>query len=60
MDTLRVVAIGRTGAGDWGHAIDELWLGAPGTEYVAVADATEEGAAEAAKRLGISRVDRLD
>ena len=52
MDTLRVVAIGRTGAGDWGHAIDRLWLNAPGTEYVAVADATDEGAAEAAARLG--------
>jgi len=52
MDMLRVVAIGRTGAGNWGHKIDELWLNAPGTEYVAAADVTADDAAEAASRLG--------
>lgn len=52
MDTLRVAAIGRTGAGDWGHAIDELWLNAPGTAYVAAADVSADAAAEAGTRLG--------
>ena len=45
---LRVAAIGRTGRGDWGHAIDELWQRQPGTEMVAVADESTEGLAKAA------------
>ena len=48
MDTLRVAAIGRTGRGDWGHAIDTLWRNLPGVEVVAVADESEEGLAQAA------------
>ena len=32
MDALRVAAIGRTGRGDWGHAIDELWAGVDGVQ----------------------------
>ncbi len=50
---LRVAAIGRTGRGDWGHAIDELWLRQPGTEIVAVADESAEGLAKAVARHGL-------
>jgi len=47
---LRVAAIGRTGRGDWGHAIDELWSGVDGVELAAVADESEEGLAQAIQR----------
>jgi len=50
MDALRVAAIGRTGRGDWGHAIDELWAGVDGVQLVAVADESEEGLAKAVVR----------
>jgi len=50
MKLLRVAAIGRTGRGDWGHAIDELWAGVAGTELVALADDSAEGLAKAVVR----------
>ena len=50
MAPLRVAAIGRTGRGDWGHAIDELWRGVEGVELVAVTDESEEGLAKAVER----------
>jgi len=53
MATMRVAAIGRTGGGDYGHAIDELWKTIDGATVVAVADATPEGLAKAAARLGL-------
>jgi predicted dehydrogenase len=53
MNALRVAAIGRTGRGDWGHAIDELWRGLPGIELVAIADESPEGLAKAAARNGL-------
>lgn len=53
MDALRVAAIGRTGRGDYGHAIDELWRGLPGVELVAVADESPEGLAKACGRHGL-------
>jgi predicted dehydrogenase len=53
MDQLRVAAIGRTGRGDWGHAIDELWRGIPGAELVAIADESAEGLAKAVARNGL-------
>ena len=53
METLRVAAIGRTGRGDWGHAIDELWKDVEGTSLVAVADESEEGLAKAVARAGL-------
>jgi predicted dehydrogenase len=55
MPDFKTVVIGRTGRGDWGHAIDELFVDLPGTELVAVADESAEGLAAAAKRLGLSR-----
>jgi predicted dehydrogenase len=51
MDPLRVAVIGRTGRGDWGHALDQLWTTVEGAELVAVADESEEGLAKAAARL---------
>lgn len=51
MPPLKTAVIGRSGRGDWGHAIDELFVGLPGTELVAVADESPEGLAKAAERL---------
>jgi predicted dehydrogenase len=50
MEPLKVAAIGRTGRGDWGHAIDEIWTDVPGGRLVAVADEAEEGLAKAVAR----------
>lgn len=47
----RVAVIGHTGRGDYGHAIDTVWLRIPAAEIVAVADAHAGGLAEAAIRL---------
>ena len=49
---LRAAAIGRTGRGDFGHAIDEMVAGTPGVRLVAVADDTDEGLAKAVTRHG--------
>lgn len=53
MEPFRVAAIGRTGRGDWGHAIDTVWKGIEGTRLVAVADESADGLAAAASRLGL-------
>jgi predicted dehydrogenase len=50
MNPLRVAAIGRTGRGDWGHAIDELWTGVDGAALVALADDAEGGLGQAVAR----------
>jgi predicted dehydrogenase len=47
---LRVGVIGRTGRGDWGHAIDELWMNLDAAEVIAAADEDEAGLAAVAKR----------
>lgn len=49
---LQAAAIGRTGRGDFGHAIDEMVAGTPGVRLVAVADESEEGLAKAVARHG--------
>ena len=49
-EALRVAVIGRTGRGDWGHAIDELWMNHETATVVAAADEAEAGLAAAAKR----------
>jgi predicted dehydrogenase len=51
---LRVAAIGRSGRGDWGHAIDDLWRDQPGAEVVAVADESAEELAKAVARHGLA------
>lgn len=53
--TYRVGVIGRTGHGDYGHALDQAWLEVPQTEIVAVADDDKVGLAAAAKRLKVDR-----
>ncbi len=52
-EVVRVAVVGRTGRGNYGHAMDTAWLTVPGTRVVAVADENEQGRAAAAKRLGI-------
>jgi predicted dehydrogenase len=47
----RVAVIGRTGKGNYGHALDTVWLKCDRAEVVAVADENEAGRAAAAKRL---------
>lgn len=47
----RIAVIGQTGKGNYGHAIDTVWLNAPNTEIVAVSDDNETGRANAVKRL---------
>jgi len=53
-DVMRVAVIGRTGRGDWGHAIDELWQDLDVAEVVAAADENEAGLAAAAERHGLA------
>lgn len=47
----RVAVIGRTGKGNYGHALDTVWLKTDRVEVVAVADESESGRAAAARRL---------
>ena len=51
MNTYRVAVIGRTGKGNYGHALDTVWLRCSRAEVVAVADEDNVGRAAAAKRL---------
>ncbi len=51
---LRVGVIGHTGRGNFGHGLDTVWLNAPNTEIVGVADADPDGLAAAIKRLRLT------
>ena len=53
-DVMRVAVIGRTGRGDWGHAIDELWQDLDVAEVVAAADENEAGLAATAELHGLA------
>ena len=53
--TYRAAVIGHTGRGDYGHGLDVVWADVHGVELVAVADASEKGLADAAKRLKVSK-----
>lgn len=53
--TYRVGIIGRTGKGDYGHAVDSAFTKVPNVEIVAVADEHEGGRAAAQKRTGAAR-----
>jgi predicted dehydrogenase len=55
MATLRAAVIGRTGHGDYGHGMDEAWVGVPGVELVAVADDNKMGLAKTAAKLKLSK-----
>jgi len=47
----RVAVIGHTGRGNYGHGLDKVWQEIPAVEIVAVADADEQGLANAVRRL---------
>lgn len=51
----RVAVIGRTGRGNYGHAMDTDWLTVPNVRLVAVADDDRMGLAAAGKRLGVDQ-----
>jgi predicted dehydrogenase len=51
----RVVVIGRTGKGNYGHGLDVVWKALDHVEIVAVADEDEKGRADAARRLGAAQ-----
>ena len=55
MANLRAAVIGRTGRGDYGHALDEVWLELPGVELVAVADDNKVGLAKSASKLKVDK-----
>ncbi|MGH2355463.1 MAG: Gfo/Idh/MocA family protein [Chloroflexota bacterium] len=55
MTTYRAAAIGDTGRGNYGHAIDLAWVGLPGVQYVAVADEDATGRHAAGVRTGAQR-----
>ena len=50
--TYRAGAIGRTGQGDYGHALDVAYKGIPNVEFIAVADPDPDGRQAAAERTG--------
>ncbi|WDQ17682.1 Gfo/Idh/MocA family protein [Rhodopirellula sp. P2] len=54
-DSLRAVAIGHTGRGDFGHGLDSIWQRLPDTELVAIADANPDGLKRAQQRLKVDR-----
>jgi len=51
----RVAVIGRTGRGDYGHDLDEVWNDIEQAQVVAVADEDAKGRAKAAKRLKVEK-----
>ncbi|MHC4619985.1 MAG: Gfo/Idh/MocA family protein [Planctomycetota bacterium] len=51
----RVAVIGRTGRGDYGHGLDEVWKQIKRARIVAVADEDAEGRAKTAKKLGVEK-----
>ena len=51
----RVAVIGRTGRGDYGHGLDEVWKEIDQVTIVAVADEDAKGRAKTAKKLGIEK-----
>jgi predicted dehydrogenase len=53
--TFKVVVIGHTSRGNYGHGIDTMWLKVPETALVAVADAEVKGLAVELKKLKIEK-----
>lgn len=51
----KVAIVGRTGHGDYGHAVDVAWLEVPNAQVVAVADDDKAGLGEAARRLKVDK-----
>jgi predicted dehydrogenase len=55
METMRAAVIGRTGRGDYGHGLDEVWTDLPGVQLLAVADDNKTGLAAAARKLKVDK-----
>jgi predicted dehydrogenase len=55
MESLRAAVIGRTGRGDYGHGLDEVWTDLAGVQLVAVADDNKMGLAATAKKLKVDK-----
>ncbi|PHQ32548.1 Gfo/Idh/MocA family protein [Rhodopirellula bahusiensis] len=53
--SLKAVAIGHTGRGDFGHGLDSIWQRLPDTKLVAITDANPEGLKRAQQRLKVDR-----
>ena len=51
----RVVVLGDSSRGKYGHSLDSMWLKVPETEVVAVADANAKGLEATLKKLGVAR-----
>jgi len=51
----RVAVIGRTGRGDYGHGLDEVWKQIEQANIVSVADEDAEGRRKTAKELGVEK-----
>jgi predicted dehydrogenase len=51
----RAAAVGATGRGNYGHAIDLAWVALPGVDYAAVADEDPAGREAARARTGAQR-----
>lgn len=51
--SFRAAVIGRTGRGNYGHGLDQVWHDVPGAALVAVADDDKAGLAAAKKRLAV-------
>lgn len=49
--TYRVAVIGRTGKGDYGHGLDDVWTQVDNVEIVAVADENDRGREKTAAKL---------
>ena len=50
--THRVAIIGHTGRGDYGHNVDQAFVGVAGATIVALADPDDAGRQEALQRTG--------
>jgi predicted dehydrogenase len=48
----RIAIIGHTGAGDYGHSVDQAFVGVAGSEIVALSDPDDQGRVEAVARTG--------
>ncbi len=48
---MTVGIIGHTGRGDYGHGLDTVWLGLPGTKIIGLADANDVGRIKALAKL---------
>jgi predicted dehydrogenase len=55
MKTYRAAVIGRTGRGDYGHGLDEVFTDLPNVELVAVADDDKMGLAKTAAKLKVDQ-----